>query len=113
MQRHSPCLALLRLQAPALNTRELASIIEQEQARCSFLRFQISIEAGAGAITLEVTGRPELAKCFVALECAALAAAGTLSFNELKALLKTRLRRAPYLRCHPEPRRRRRTSQLL
>ncbi len=36
--------------------RELASIIEQEQVCCSFLRFQISIEPGAGAITLEVTG---------------------------------------------------------
>jgi hypothetical protein len=35
---------------------ELASIIEQEQVCCSFLRFQISIEPGAGAIALEVTG---------------------------------------------------------
>jgi hypothetical protein len=35
---------------------ELAIIIEQEQVCCSFLRFQISIEPGAGAITLEVTG---------------------------------------------------------
>jgi hypothetical protein len=35
---------------------ELARIIEQEQVCCSFLRFQISIEPGAGAITLEVTG---------------------------------------------------------
>jgi hypothetical protein len=35
---------------------ELASIIEREQVCCSFLRFQISIEPGAGAITLEVTG---------------------------------------------------------
>ena len=35
---------------------ELASIIEQEQDCCSFLRFQISIEPGAGEITLEITG---------------------------------------------------------
>jgi len=35
---------------------ELASIIEQEQVCCRFLRFQISIEPGGGAITLEVTG---------------------------------------------------------
>lgn len=35
---------------------ELASIIEQEQVCCSFLRFQILVEPGAGGITLEVTG---------------------------------------------------------
>ena len=43
----APCLGLLG---------ELARIVEQEQVCCSFLRFQISIEPGAGAITLEVTG---------------------------------------------------------
>jgi hypothetical protein len=35
---------------------ELAAIIEREQVCCSFLRFQISIEPGAGPIGLEVTG---------------------------------------------------------
>jgi hypothetical protein len=35
---------------------ELARIIEQEQVCCTFLRFQISIEPGVDAITLEVTG---------------------------------------------------------
>jgi hypothetical protein len=35
---------------------ELASVIGREQVCCSFLRFQISIEPGAGPIALEVTG---------------------------------------------------------
>jgi hypothetical protein len=35
---------------------ELAGVIAQEQLCCSFLRFQISIEPGAGGIALEVTG---------------------------------------------------------
>lgn len=35
---------------------ELAGIIEQEQDCCSFLRFELSAEAGAGAVVLKVTG---------------------------------------------------------
>jgi hypothetical protein len=35
---------------------ELASVIEQEQLCCSFLRFQISVEPGVCGIKLDVTG---------------------------------------------------------
>jgi hypothetical protein len=37
---------------------ELARVIEQEQTCCSFLRFRLSVEPGAGPITFEVTGPP-------------------------------------------------------
>jgi hypothetical protein len=37
---------------------ELARVIEQEQTCCSFLRFQLSVEASAGPIVFEVTGPP-------------------------------------------------------
>ena len=36
--------------------RELADIVEREQDCCSFLRFELSAEAGAGAVVLKVTG---------------------------------------------------------
>ncbi|EYF00323.1 hypothetical protein [Chondromyces apiculatus] len=35
---------------------ELAAVIEQEQVCCSFLRFQLSIEPGAGPVDVEITG---------------------------------------------------------
>ena len=37
---------------------ELARVIEQEHTCCSFLRFQLSVEASAGPITFEVSGPP-------------------------------------------------------
>ncbi|MEM9881375.1 MAG: hypothetical protein AAF800_00470 [Planctomycetota bacterium] len=36
--------------------RELAEIIEREQDCCGFLRFELTAEAGAGAVVLKVTG---------------------------------------------------------
>jgi hypothetical protein len=45
---------------------ELASIIEQEQVCCSFLRFQISIDLAPARSRSRSPGRPELAKCFAA-----------------------------------------------
>lgn len=37
---------------------ELSALIESERACCRFLSFQVRADAGAGPVTLEVTGPP-------------------------------------------------------
>jgi hypothetical protein len=48
----------LRFQSKDGLLAEIARVIEQERACCSFLRFQVTAEPNGGPITVEVTGPP-------------------------------------------------------
>jgi hypothetical protein len=52
----------LRFKSEPRLLRDLARVMEQEHDCCSFLRFELKTEPGAGPVTLEVTGPPGTAE---------------------------------------------------